>query len=159
MNIRVAELSSSLLAVLDAILAERTDARASRLRDDFAALRKDEISSLLLTKEGAAPSPASEVLHVRDLTIDPKRREVRRAEVSIELTAKEFDILYFLALNRGQVFTKEEIYNAVWEGKYYLDDSNIMSFIRKLRKKLEPNPDDPVYILTVWGVGYKLSEK
>lgn len=56
------------------------------------------------------------------------------------------------------ISSKEEIYTAVWAGKYYLDDSNIMSFIRKLRKKLEPDPDDPVYILTIWGVGYKFAE-
>ena len=76
----------------------------------------------------------------------------------VRAAAQEFEILYFLASNRGQVFTKEEIYTAVWAGKYYLDDSNIMSFIRKLRKKLEPDPDDPVYILTIWGVGYKFAE-
>ena len=56
------------------------------------------------------------------------------------LTPKEFDILYFLAQNRGEVFTKEQIYRAVWEDDYLLDDSNIMAFIRKLRKKIEPAP-------------------
>ena len=76
----------------------------------------------------------------------------------IVLTPKEFDILYFLAENRGEVFTKEQIYKAVWSRDYLLDDSNIMAFVRKLRKKIEPNPDDPTYILTIWGVGYKFSD-
>ncbi len=57
------------------------------------------------------------------------------------MTPKEFDILYFLAQNRGEVFTKEQIYRAVWSEDYLLDDSNIMAFIRKLRKKIEPDPE------------------
>ena len=79
------------------------------------------------------------------------------AEVS--LTPKEFEILYFLAQNRGEVFTKEQIYKAVWSENYLLDDSNIMAFIRKLRKKIEPNPDEPKYILTIWGIWYKFNDR
>ena len=75
------------------------------------------------------------------------------------MTLKEIDILYFLAKNRGEVFTKEQIYQAVWDGEYLLDDSNIMAFIRKIRKKIEPNPDAPQYIITIWGIGYKFSEE
>nr|WP_318697683.1 helix-turn-helix domain-containing protein [Treponema sp.] len=74
------------------------------------------------------------------------------------LTPKEFDILFFLASNRGEVFTKEQIYYAVWKEGCFLDESNIMAFIRKLRKKIETNPDAPEYILTVWGIGYKFVE-
>ena len=72
---------------------------------------------------------------------------------------KEFDILWFLAQNRGEVFTKEQIYRAVWSDNYLLDDSNIMAFIRKLRKKIEPDPDAPRYILTLWGIGYKFNDQ
>lgn len=68
-------------------------------------------------------------------------------------------LLCFLARNRGEVFTKEQIYQAVWEHDYLLDDSNIMAFIRKLRKKIEPNPDSPEYILTIWGIGYKFNDE
>ena len=93
------------------------------------------------------------------LTIDPRARKVSREDREIGLTPKEFDILYFLARSRGEVFTKEQIYQAVWEGDYLLDDSNIMAFIRKLRKKIEPNPDAPEYILTIWGIGYKFNDK
>ena len=93
------------------------------------------------------------------LSIDPRLRRVSRDGTEIPLTPKEFDILCFLARNRGEVFTKEQIYQAVWESDYLLDDSNIMAFIRKLRKKIEPNPDAPEYILTIWGIGYKFSDK
>ena len=58
----------------------------------------------------------------------------------IGLTPKEFDILWFLAQNRGEVFTKEQIYRAVWSDNYLLDDSNIMAFIRKLRKRSSRTP-------------------
>ena len=92
------------------------------------------------------------------LVIDRGLRRVSREGTEISLTPKEFDILYFLARNRGEVFTKEQIYQAVWESDYLLDDSNIMAFIRKLRKKIEPNPDAPEYIQTIWGIGYKFND-
>ena len=73
--------------------------------------------------------------------------------IEIILTPKEFDILYFLAKNKGEVFTKEQIYQAVWEEDFLLSDNNIMAFIRKLGKKIEPQPDSPEYIITIWGIG------
>ena len=94
-----------------------------------------------------------------DLCIDASARRVTRNEKEITLTPKEFDILYFLAKNRGEVYTKEQIYQAVWDNEYLLDDSNIMAFIRKIRKKIEPNPDAPQYILTIWGIGYKFTDQ
>lgn len=102
--------------------------------------------------------PVSEVIQCGALAIYVKARKVTREREEISLTPKEFDILCFLARNRGEVFTKEQIYQAVWENDYLLDDSNIMAFIRKLRKKIEPNPDAPEYILTIWGIGYKFSD-
>ena len=101
----------------------------------------------------------SNVITCGMLSIQPKLRKVIRDGAEIPLTPKEFDILYFLAGNRGEVFTKEQIYQAVWENDYLLDDSNIMAFIRKLRKKIEPNPDAPEYIQTIWGIGYKFNDK
>lgn len=77
---------------------------------------------------------------------------------SIYLTAKEFDLLYFLYSHKGQVFTKEQLYENVWGYDYAPDAKNLTSFIRRLRKKIEPNPDKPQYIITVWGVGYKFAK-
>lgn len=74
------------------------------------------------------------------------------------LTSKEFDLLYFLYSYRGQVFTKEQLYENVWGYDYAPDAKNLTSFIRKLRKKIEPDPDNPQYIITVWGVGYKFAK-
>ena len=109
--------------------------------------------------ETAPPEPDAAALLCGALRIDPRARKVERDGVEISLTPKEFDILWFLARNRGEVFTKEQIYQAVWDGEYLMDDSNIMAFIRKLRRKIEPNPDAPEYILTIWGIGYKFSDK
>ena len=94
-----------------------------------------------------------------ELVIDEKARKIERSGTEISLTPKEFDILLFLVKNRGEVFTKEQIYQAVWKNDYIMDDSNIMAFIRKIRKKIEPNPDAPEYILTIWGIGYKFNDK
>lgn len=94
----------------------------------------------------------------KDLVINRRTRKVTVSGNDVNLTPKEFDILYFLYTNRGEIFTKEQIYQAVWDDKYLLSDSNIMSYIRKLRKKIEPYPDDPEYIITVWGIGYKFND-
>lgn len=135
-------------------------ASARELAAGLDELLRGEVSSLLLELgEGQAPPPDGGVLRCGALTIDRRMRRALRGGEEIALTPKEFDILWFLARNRGEVFTKEQIYQAVWEGDYLLDDSNIMAFIRKLRRKIEPNPDAPEYILTIWGVGYKFNDR
>lgn len=93
------------------------------------------------------------------MTIDNLSRLVFLNDVQVELTGKEFDLLSFLAGNKGKVFTKKQIYTHVWEEEYAFDDSNIMSFISKLRKKIEPDPEHPFYILTVRGVGYRFNRE
>lgn len=93
------------------------------------------------------------------MTIDITNRLVLVNDVQVELTGKEFDLLSFLAANKGKVFTKKQIYTNVWEEEYAFDDSNIMSFISKLRKKIEPDPEHPFYILTVRGVGYRFNRE
>ena len=93
-----------------------------------------------------------------NLIINPYTRIVTdKRGRTIYLTAKEFDLLYFLSSHKGQVFTKEQIYEKVWGYDNAPDASNLTSFIRKLRLKIEPHPDNPRYIITVWGVGYKFS--
>lgn len=78
---------------------------------------------------------------------------------SVYMTAKEFDLLYFLFTHKGQVFTKEQLYEKVWGYDDMSDTSNMTSFIRKIRLKIEPNPANPQYIITVWGIGYKFNEE
>lgn len=77
----------------------------------------------------------------------------------IYLTAKEFDLLYFFFRHKGMVFTKDQLYESIWGFNNAPEGSNLTSFIRKLRKKVEQDPDNPQYIITVWGVGYKFSNE
>ena len=96
---------------------------------------------------------------LKDMVIDKSNRTVTVQNLPVELTGKEFDLLLFLASNKGRVFTKKQIYMQVWEEEYAFDDSNIMSFISKVRKKIEPNPEQPFYIQTVRGVGYRFNKE
>lgn len=100
-----------------------------------------------------------DVLNFKQMIIDKANRFVGINGVSIDLTGKEFDLLLFLASNKGRVFTKKQIYMQVWENDYAFDDNNIMSFISRLRKKIEPDADHPFYILTVHGVGYRFNKE
>ena len=135
------------------LLAPDTPA-AKELQEGLSELMNGTASSLMVEMGEMSPKTfLGDVIHCGALSIDLRLRRVIRDGKEIALTPKEFDILYFLARNRGEVFTKEQIYQAVWESDYLLDDSNIMAFIRKLRKKIEPNPDAPEYILTIGGIG------
>lgn len=104
-------------------------------------------------------SDSQTCLNFGNLLINPATREVLIHNNNVDLTAKEFDLLYFFAKNKEQVFTKKQIYNNVWQDEYRFDDNNIMVHIRRLRKKIEPNPQSPIYIKTVWGVGYKFTNE
>lgn len=95
------------------------------------------------------------ILSFKGLDIDVSLRSVLINNIPIYLTAKEFDLLYFLASNQGKVLTKEQIYTHVWNNDYSYDDRNIMSFVSKLRKKNEKLHID--YIQTVHGIGYRFS--
>ena len=100
--------------------------------------------------------PNNSCLRYGNLEINAKYRIVERDGKSIELTNYEFEILYLLAQCPGQVFSKEQIYNQVWKEPYYRAEDNVMSLIRRIRKKIEPDPSKPIYILTVWGIGLNL---
>ncbi len=102
---------------------------------------------------------STDILNLKNMVIDKENRTVRINGESVDLTGKEFDLLVFLASNKGRVFTKKQIYTQVWEDEYAFDDNNIMSFISKLRKKIEPDAEHPFYILTVHGVGYRFNKE
>ncbi|WP_066193480.1 response regulator transcription factor [Gracilibacillus timonensis] len=89
------------------------------------------------------------------LTIDRKKYNITVHGQDIPLTAKEFELLTFLASHPEQVFTKTQLFRNVWGSSYIEDDNTVMVHIRKLRKKIERDPSNPVFIQTVWGIGYK----
>ncbi len=92
------------------------------------------------------------------LYIDKRKRIVVRKKNEIDLTYTEFEILLLFAQNAGIVFSKEQIYDRVWKEPYYGDYNIVMSHIRNIREKIEDNPSKPVYIQTVWGVGYRFNQ-
>lgn len=91
------------------------------------------------------------------LEIDITKRLVKKQQEEIILTFTEFEILLLLAQNAGIVFSKEQIYDNVWKEPYSGDYNIVMSHIRNIREKIEDNPSKPIYIQTVWGVGYRFN--
>lgn len=87
------------------------------------------------------------------------RYEVYLRGKKIDLTAKEFEILALLASNPGQAFTRGQIYEHIWGRDSNVDESSITVFMHKIREKIEDNPSQPKYLLTVWRVGYKFAER
>lgn len=83
---------------------------------------------------------------------------VKKNGKEIELTAKEFEILKLLLQNPKKVYTKEQIYSLVWNDAYLGDENAVNVHISRLRTKIEDDPRDPQYIITVWGIGYKLGD-
>lgn len=97
-------------------------------------------------------------LSFKGMQIDKNKRMVVRENKEIELTHTEFEILLLLAKNPGMVFSKEQIYDIVWKEPYSGDYNIVMSHIRNIREKIEDDPSKPVYIQTVWGVGYRFNK-
>jgi DNA-binding response OmpR family regulator len=114
------------------------------------------VKAVLRRTQAAAPVLPGDVVRIGGLRINPGGRAVERDGEAIHLTAKEFDLLYFLVKSPGQVFTREQLLDNVWDFEWYGDPSTVTVHIRRLREKIEPNPVRPRYVKTVWGVGYKL---
>lgn len=98
------------------------------------------------------------VLASGNLAVDISRHMVKKDGVPVELTAKEFDLLVMLMKNRGKVLTRDTLLDKVWGVEYYGDTRTVDVHVRYLRQKVENNPEVPVYIQTVRGVGYRFAE-
>ena len=125
----------------------------ARLRSSFA-IHSDGLSSSLQ----ATPSEGSPNILICDIEIDVTRRTVRRSGDLIELTALEFDLVVFLAASPGKVFHRDELLRKVWGLEASGYEENVSQVIRRIRRKLERDPEDPKYILTTRGVGYAFCE-
>jgi DNA-binding response OmpR family regulator len=108
--------------------------------------------SLVSTAESEKP------LAFGNIWIEPNSRTVKRGDVPISLTVKEFDLLWFLASRAHQVFSRIQLLDQVWGYQFYGDESTVTVHIRRLREKIEPDPSNPTYIHTVWGIGYKFED-
>ena len=93
------------------------------------------------------------------LTIDLDKHAVIIGQDSLVSPPKEFDVLLLCAKHQGKIITKKQIYEAVWNEPYIYDDANIMAVISRLRKKIEPDPANPIYIQTIKGIGYQFNSE
>lgn len=100
-------------------------------------------------------SDDDEKLTFDELSIDIQKRQVKLAQQCVSLTAKEFDLLLYMATYPGKVFTREQLLNAVWGYQHNGFEHTVNSHINRLRSKLELDTAKPKFVLTVWGVGYK----
>ncbi|MHB8916509.1 MAG: response regulator transcription factor [Desulfocucumaceae bacterium] len=109
----------------------------------------------VLRRAGEKKAREKNVLSFGDLNIDSQSRMVNTSGKRVDLTPKEFDLLWLLASNPNRVFTKAHILDLVWDSSYFGDENTVMVHVRRLREKIESEPSRPVYIKTVWGTGYK----
>jgi DNA-binding response OmpR family regulator len=100
---------------------------------------------------------AAEAIRAGAVEIDVAAHRVTRAGEEIPLTGREFELLSFLARHAGRAFTREELMERVWRFSFYTDTSTVTVHVRRLRSKLESDPDAPRLIETVWGVGYRFA--
>jgi DNA-binding response OmpR family regulator len=97
-----------------------------------------------------------ETLAFGDVTLERATRELRKGSDEIRLTAKEFDLLWFLARNPRRVFSRDQLMSSVWGYAAALDTGTVTVHIRRLREKIEDDPSAPKHLQTAWGVGYRL---
>ena len=95
-------------------------------------------------------------IEINGLVIDKEKHKCMLYEKEIDLTPMEFDILLYLANNRGKVISSEELFENVWKEKYFDSNNTVMVHIRRIREKLKEDSKNPKFIKTVWGVGYKI---
>jgi len=120
---------------------------------------KARIKTILRRSAPAAAGEDSKVVRVRDLAVNSVNRSVTLDGKDIRLTAKEFDLLSLFISNRGRVFSREEMLDAVWKNDYAGDERTVDVHIRRLREKVERNPTQPEFIFTKWGVGYYFTDR
>ena len=113
------------------------------------------VKAVLRRASGAAAPASGDSIQFDQLLINPRTRDVHVDRRKVELTAKEFDLLWFLASNPGDVFSRAQLLDQVWDYQYAGDASTVTVHIRRLRIKIEADSDHPRYIKTVWGIGYK----
>ncbi|WP_145053518.1 response regulator transcription factor [Paenibacillus xylanexedens] len=108
-----------------------------------------------LTTERAS----TDLLRLSNLVIDKKGYKVTIDDQEVSLSAKEFELLYYLASNKNQVFSKSQLLDAIWGYAAYGDENTVTVYIRRLREKIEADPSEPRLLKTVWGVGYKFNHE
>ena len=108
-------------------------------------------------RRSTAVTPAAKALEFGDLRLESETREARKSGAPIRLTAKEFDLLWFLASHPRRVFSRDQLMASVWGYNAALDTGTVTVHVRRVREKIEDDPSQPRYLETVWGIGYRLA--
>lgn len=112
----------------------------------------------IIRRTQAMPTDINKVIHHADLSIDSIKRKASLKGKRLDLTMKEFDMLFLMAANPGKTFTRKELLQHVWGFAFAGYEHTVTSHINRLRIKLEDNLNNPSYILTSWGAGYRFKE-
>ncbi len=120
---------------------------------------KARIKAILRRVQVKEKNTATSVIDIGDFSINTLGRKVNVKDRDVNLTAKEFDLLLLLVMNRDKVFSREELLETIWGYEYFGDVRTVDVHIRRLREKIETNSSQPTYILTKWGVGYYFKHK
>jgi DNA-binding response OmpR family regulator len=108
-------------------------------------------------RRSTAAEPVEERVEFGEVELERATRDVRKGGVEVRLTAKEFDLLWFLAASPRRVFSRDQLMASVWGYRSALDTGTVTVHIRRLREKIEDDPSRPRHLETVWGVGYRLA--
>jgi DNA-binding response OmpR family regulator len=115
------------------------------------------VQAVIRRVRGRQKNQAVRALQCGSLSLDMATRLATINGQPVNLTSKEFELLWLLASSPQQVFTRMQLLNKIWQSDYAGDENTVTVHIRRLREKIEPDPSDPYYIRTVWGVGYKFT--
>lgn len=120
---------------------------------------KARIKAILRRSAASQPEEGkAKQVEAKGLILDYNSRKLKMEDKVVELTAKEFDLLDLFLSNLGRVYSREQLLDIVWGYDYPGDIRTVDVHVRRLREKIEPNPAEPIYIMTKWGVGYYFSE-
>jgi DNA-binding response OmpR family regulator len=123
-----------------------------------ALLRRPRASIAAVGSSNGALANDSTPIRVHGVEIDPARRRVRVDTRDVELTDQEFRLLQLLATHAGIVFSREALLGKIWRGDTFVTVRSVDTLVKRLRRRVEPDPANPRYLLTVWGVGYKFAD-
>jgi two-component system OmpR family response regulator/two-component system alkaline phosphatase synthesis response regulator PhoP len=122
-----------------------------------ALLRRPRKSAAAAAREGEEDA-AGPPIHIHGIDIDLARRRVRVDARDVELTDQEFRLLHLLATHAGIVFSREALLGKIWRGDTYVTVRSVDTLVKRLRRRIETDPANPRFLLTVWGVGYKFAD-
>lgn len=117
------------------------------------------IKAVLRRADVNAVYQKTDSIEISELSIDPSKRKVTLGVRKLELTPKEFDLLYLFMTNPGRSYSREALLNAIWGYEFNGYEHTVNSHINRLRSKIEPDLSNPKYILTSWGIGYRFTDE